>query len=123
MHRGCLSDSKNSRIFCEKNSFMCVTCGEDGCNNHPLLTPSKLSCHKCNHSTECGYGQVDQQTIQECIGSVWVSICICFSFYYCVALTQIDEQNHFTSHSLDQLSPVIRDRVAKEKSKEVALLI
>lgn len=73
MHRGCMSDSKNSRMLCEENGDMCVTCNKGGCNNHGPDAAAKLSCHKCNDSSGCAYGQVGQEKTQKCTLPVRVS--------------------------------------------------
>ncbi|XP_055309596.1 uncharacterized protein LOC129573251 isoform X2 [Sitodiplosis mosellana] len=66
MHRGCMTDSKDSRLLCEKNQERCAICGENGCNDRPLFVEPELSCFKCRDSIDCAYGQIGQEKLVEC---------------------------------------------------------
>ncbi|XP_055309594.1 uncharacterized protein LOC129573250 [Sitodiplosis mosellana] len=66
MHRGCLTDWKESRLFCLKRPHMCVTCSENGCNNRTLVIEPTSKCHQCKDSTNCTFGLVNQDTIVNC---------------------------------------------------------
>lgn len=72
IHRGCLTDLKESRLLCTKHSDACAICDQDGCNNEPNNIQPKLSCYDCEDSTNCGYGQADQQKIKKCVEAVRV---------------------------------------------------
>lgn len=77
MHRGCSTDSKDSRLFCEKWPHSCVTCTENGCNNRTLVIEPTLRCHKCKDTTNCAYGLVNIDTIVNCS----MPVLVCHNFY------------------------------------------
>lgn len=72
MHRGCLTDAKDSRLLCERNSSTCVICDSDGCNGKFSNTEPQLACHKCQGKTDCGYGQISNDTIEKCTNAIRV---------------------------------------------------
>lgn len=73
MHRGCLTDAKNSRLLCERNNNTCIICASDGCNDHLSITDPQLACHNCKDNTDCGYGQITNDTIEMCRNAIRVS--------------------------------------------------
>ena len=73
MYRGCITDSKDSRLLCQLGMGRCGICSEDGCNDQPLFIEPELSCYKCENSTDCGYGQIGAEKIVNCTMPVKVS--------------------------------------------------
>lgn len=59
VYRGCLSDSSDQRLLCDKEqkqNHSCITCEKSGCNDTPKIRPSTLSCIKCEKSPDCAFG-------------------------------------------------------------------
>lgn len=63
MFRGCLSDTSDARLLCERgNEFgACHKCPESGCNDQSKLRKPTIGCIKCNNAESCAFGhdQVD----------------------------------------------------------------
>lgn len=57
LFRGCISDPYDSRILCDDNPESCVKCMASGCNVNPKLHDAELSCHQCDSTDECAFGQ------------------------------------------------------------------
>lgn len=69
MHRGCLTDTTDSRLLCEQPGSECVKCSENGCNNQPQHREPQLSCVYCEDSTDCAFGQVNVE-LKKCESNV-----------------------------------------------------
>lgn len=92
MHRGCMTDSKDTRLLCEQNPERCVVCDESGCNDRPLFVEPELSCFKCRDSTDCAYGQVEMEKLVNCTMPVKVN-----SILILIRLSN-DSPMNFTNH-------------------------
>lgn len=69
MHRGCTTDSTDSRILCENDAGWCEKCFDNECNNEPKFKQANLACLKCNNSMECAF-QLDEDDRELCTSIV-----------------------------------------------------
>lgn len=69
--RGCLSDSSEPRLLCERGDEFgkCVKCPSSGCNNQSKFRKPQLSCIKCSDSENCAFGY-DPSAAEPCTQDV-----------------------------------------------------
>lgn len=57
MYRGCLSDTSEARLLCERgDNGTCAKCPNSGCNDRSKFRKPKLSCIQCSDSESCAFG-------------------------------------------------------------------